>query len=370
MSTIAVFGAGAIGRGYLPWVFDEADDDFIFVDSQPALVSALSARDSFLTFRAAETDRIVERRVRVARALLSDAVTPADLEAASAVFVCVGPRNVARVAPALQALTSPVVVCENDPATVDLLIRLTGRQNIRFAVPDVISSNSAPEGLRKRDPLALVTETGILHIAEGPVLPKGDYRLCSPAAMRREWTAKLFLHNTPHCIAAYLGAVAGVTYVHEAMQIPAVEVVVRGAMDEMLSALKAQWEIPHDFLDWYASKELSRFSNRLLCDPVGRVAREPLRKLDPRGRLLGAAQICLSHGCVPTNVLMGIAAALLFDSEGDADHHMAFMRRAIGPTAFLSHVLGLKEGDALEVVLRTQLDGLAERIGRIRGAHV
>ena len=49
----------------------------------------------------------------------------------------------------------------------------------------------------------------------------GTMRMISRAELLRiQWTPKLYLHNTPHCITAYLGALMGATYVHEAMAHP------------------------------------------------------------------------------------------------------------------------------------------------------
>ena len=38
---ILIYGAGAIGRGYLPWVFSEKYHDFFFVDINKSLITLL-----------------------------------------------------------------------------------------------------------------------------------------------------------------------------------------------------------------------------------------------------------------------------------------------------------------------------------------
>ena len=179
-----------------------------------------------------------------------------------------------------------------------------------------------------------------------------------------QWGAKLYLHNTPHCIAAYLGAAIGATYVYEAMKTPTVSAIVEGAMTEMLNALRWKGGIPHDFLDWYAAKELARFRCRHLFDPIARVAREPLRKLDPHGRLIGAAQICLQHGVIPCNVVKGILGALAFNDGNDPDRHLPFMHWSLSSELFNVYVLGLRRGEPLEHMLRDHagcIDDLAFR---------
>ena len=170
------------------------------------------------------------------------------------------------------------------------------------------------------------------------------------------------MHNTPHCITAYLGALVGAKYVHEAMEITEFNEIVEGAMFEMLEALKKGWDIPHDFLDWYAEKELARFRNKLLCDPITRVAREPMRKLGLEGRLIGAAQICLSYGIMPKNLILGITGALLFEDQKDPDRHLAFLRDTMPKETFNTYILGLRDGEPLDLILRDNFDEMTEML--------
>lgn len=367
MATLLVIGAGAIGRGYLPWTISPDDYRLVFVDRDLGIIENMRRAGGYTTWRVRD-GRLEERFVQVA-----GAYTPEDfrLDAwpdIAACFINVGPRNAVSAARLLGASRFPVILCENDPLTVDAVKAACPLPHVFFAVPDVITSNTAPPELLARDPLAIVTEDGEQFIDEGAREAaggtlRGDFRLLPRAELiDTQWTAKLYLHNTPHCVAAYLGALIGATYVHEAMADPQVDAIVRGAMDEMLRALKLKWDIPHGFLDWYAAKEMERFRCRLLHDPVSRVAREPLRKLEPGGRLMGAAQICLSLGFVPHNILTGIAGAMLFENSDDADYHLSFMRRALPRDGYLTHVLNLREGEALETVLREQLDGIMARL--------
>lgn len=361
---LIVIGAGAIGRGFLPWCFQRSR--LVFVDTNPAIVGPMKARKRYTTYRA-RGGGLDELLVPVAAAYLPSDFRAEDHPHTAAVFVCVGPRNAVTAASLAIGLECPIVLCENDPATVGTVKAVTGLAGVCFAVPDVITSNTAPPHLLARDPLSVVTEDGVLFVDEavGPLL--GDFTALSALELLDiQWIAKLFLHNTPHCVAAYLGALAGVMYVHEAMAIPEVEAIVRGSMKEMLDSLKLRWEIPHPFLEWYAEKELARFRNQLLFDPISRVAREPLRKLESDGRLIGAAEICLASGFIPQNLLSGIAAALLFADDADADRHLAFMRQALPPATFISHILSLRPGEALELILREQLPRILPRLETLR----
>src|SRR5690606_537983 len=129
------------------------------------------------------------------------------------------PRSVERAAQLMAGSTIPLILCENEPGTVAVAKRVVGHEAVYFAVPDVITSNTAPAQMLAEDPLAITTENGVLFVEEGPTGLHGELTLLPrEELLRLQWTPKLYLHNTPHCIAAYLGALMGRTYVHEAMQ--------------------------------------------------------------------------------------------------------------------------------------------------------
>lgn len=363
---ILFLGAGAIGRGYLPWLLDDERYDFVFVDHNPRIVELLRSRGSFSIHRVKGND-YEHKQVKVAAACTPDQFRLSEHADIAAGFCSVGPRNVAKAAQLLAGSDVPLIMCENDPDSVDIAKAVVGHDAVYFAVPDVITSNTAPDYLLQQDPLAISTEDGILYVESGRYDIEGDFRSISRQdLLRLQWTPKLYLHNTPHCIAAYLGAIMGVQYLHEAMAHPKANEIVEGAMQEMLQTLKLLWDIPHDFLDWYAEKELQRFRCRLLCDPISRVAREPLRKLELEGRLIGAAQMCLTLGVLPQNILKGIVGALLFDNVNDQDHHIILMREAMGSAHFNRYVIGLRPGEPMDLMLREKTTAIATELNTLR----
>ena len=359
---IIIMGAGAIGRGYLPWALDSDRHEFIFVDSNENIISLLQKRKQFSTYRVVGNE-YEEKIVLVGAAYRAEDFKVQDHLDAVACFFSVGPRNVAKAAQLFSGTSIPLILCENEPDTVALAKQIVKHNAVYFAVPDVITSNTAPAHLLNQDPLAITTENGVLYIESGPTELFGEMQFISQdELLEKQWTAKLYLHNTPHCIAAYLGALLNQTYVHEAMANLKATKLVEGAMGEMLQALKLQWGIPHEFLEWYAQKELSRFRCQLLFDPIARVAREPLRKLELHGRLIGAAQMCLMLGVLPLNLLKGIVGALLFEDVNDADNHIRLLHEAISTEDFNRYILGLRVGEPLELMLRENMDSIIEEL--------
>jgi hypothetical protein len=369
MKKIIIIGAGAIGRGYLPWVLPNDDYDLVFVDSNPQVVKAL-ARGKYVTYRV-RNGHLDSMRVDVRAALIPKDFRLSDHLDAVACFVCVGPRNVEKAAELMKGSSIPCVLCENEPNTVADFKAIVGHNLAYFAVPDVITSNTAPLELLKLDELSVVTEDGILFVDEALGLDIGhDVQMVTTEELiGRQWTAKLYLHNTPHCIAAYLGAYLGKTYLHEAMEVPQVDAIVQGAMNEMLATLTRSCSIPVEFLRWYADKELARFRCQLY-DPVARVAREPLRKLEIHGRLIGAAQKCMAFGVLPANLLVGITAALLFEDKSDPDHYLVLLRQAIPSELFNLYILGLRNGESLDLMLRERMDSIIKDLESLSRAVI
>lgn len=366
MESILIIGAGAIGRGFLPWVFPENRYALTFVDVNEELVDALRQRGRYTSYMAHPQDGMRKRVFPVAAAcrLADFRLTSSDPPAAC--FVAVGPRRVFEAVAPLKGYAGPIILLENDDKSVEVAKAALNQDNVYFAIPDVIASCTASASHLAEDPLALHTENGTLHIDSRAAVLEGEIDYCDAAELGKQWLAKLYLHNTPHCIAAYLGAFLRLTYVHDVMAIPKAERIVRGAVDEMLKALKLGWDIPHEFLDWYAQKELRRFSNVALHDPIARVAREPFRKLQLDGRLIGAALMCMKAGFIPVNIVTGIVAAVLFDDGRDPDRHIIFAKDFLPPSIVFSYLLQLRPGEPLHAILAEHFPDIVTRLAALR----
>ncbi|HYM45169.1 MAG TPA: hypothetical protein VES65_03290 [Solirubrobacteraceae bacterium] len=348
--SLLVFGAGAIGRGYLPWVFPPDQYEYRYVEADPMMRTRLSESGRFTTFKTVNGE-YEALEVPVAECLAPGESASA-LSKVDAVITAVGPRNVRSLGNTLRGLSLPVVCCENDSAVPRRLAAATGNARVVLGIPDVIASNTAPDRLLAVDPLGLVTEDGECFVDQAVSDLGGNCHYVDEEELDNQWRAKLYIHNTPHCIAAYLGSVRGVSYLHEAMDHPRIHAVVQGVMDEMARMLELRYRMNQGFVRWYSGKELRRFSNTLLYDPVARVAREPFRKLAHNDRLIGAAELCLSCGVVPENVILGIMAAFWYEASDDPDINIRYLRAALEPSEFLRMIIRLRPGEALyEIVL-------------------
>ncbi|MHC5053784.1 MAG: mannitol dehydrogenase family protein [Planctomycetota bacterium] len=165
---------------------------------------------------------------------------------------------------------------------------------------------------------------------------------------------KLYGHNCGHALAAYLGARAGHEFVWQAVEDDRVRALVEAGMWESGRALCRKHGFARDEHAAYIEGLLRRFAIRALGDTVARVGRDPVRKLGPTDRLVGAARLAVEQGEQgerPAALAEGIAAAMAFRARGDPSaDELAGILAAGGPERVLGEVCGLdpsREGDGL-----------------------
>ncbi|MHB9156119.1 MAG: mannitol dehydrogenase family protein, partial [Endomicrobiales bacterium] len=103
MKDLVVVGAGAIGRGYLPWVFGDDLYNFVFVDTNKELIDSLNKQKQYRTYRV-RSNKLEERTVPVKKAYLLSDFKAAMHRDAAAVFMSVGPRNCQQVSHYLKGI--------------------------------------------------------------------------------------------------------------------------------------------------------------------------------------------------------------------------------------------------------------------------
>ena len=128
---------------------------------------------------------------------------------------------------------------------------------------------------------------------------------------------KLFLHNLGHAATAYLGYLKGYTYIYEAIGDSDIFEVVKKAMTESARALSAEHGIPLSDIETSRDNLLDRFTNVMLKDTIERVGKDPIRKLSPNDRLIGAVLLCEKHGLEAKHILIAAAAGFLFAPASD-----------------------------------------------------
>jgi mannitol-1-phosphate 5-dehydrogenase len=341
---ILIYGAGAIGRGFLGPLFSRYDVELSFVDIDPSIIDKMRQQRQYKA--AVTTDagyEIIDVPVKEAFLLGEEK----DIEDHDIIFSCVGPNNCYDLAEKFKKARA-VISCENDASTALKLRELSGNPHIYFGIPDVITSNTASTVLKKTDPLTTITEKGILVIEKGNYVLPGEILQVGSDELHMHWMCKLFIHNTPHAIVAYLGWLKGYTYIHEAMADPDIEDVVVGSIHEMTQGVIAAKYVPEEFACMYREKELKRFRNKFLYDTVARVAREPLRKMRNDNRIILGLRIALFSGILPEYTAIGAKAALAYDDAMDKEAvYLQSLRASLDDSEVLRRYSGIEAFDPL-----------------------
>lgn len=344
MAQAVVFGAGSVGRGFIGQLLCQSGYEVVFVDIDAPLIEALNARKSY-TIHLAENERRQQVTVGPVRGLLSSdaAAVTATLAEAPVGATAVGARALPHIAPLIaravaqrMAAGNPqplnLIVCENLPDAARYLrglieAHLNAEERAwlgeHVGLVNAVIARMVPEptpALRAQDPSAIITEPyqelpvdRAAWVGEIPAIvglaPRTPF---APYIAR-----KLYLHNAAHALMGYLGYQRGHALGYEALNDATLQPILLGAMEESLRGLVAGYGLEEDALRDHVQTLWPRLANRGLADPVRRLARDPLRKLAPQDRLVGAARLAEAAGVPPANLAWGIAAALAYDAPDD-----------------------------------------------------
>ena len=115
------------------------------------------------------------------------------------------------------------------------------------------------------------------------------------------------------------------------------------------------------WLQAHIDELVHRFANRSLGDTVLRLARDPLRKLASRDRLVGAARLAEKAGQMAGALAWGIAAGYCFNDAKDP-LAVALQQRimAEGFDAVMADVSGINANEPLAALVRERYRRLCE----------
>lgn len=381
------FGAGNIGRGFLGQLYFESGYRTIFVDVVQAVVDGLN-RDKAYPVRivGAENRDIRIENVAAIHGADIDAIADALAEADIA-STAVGVNVLAKIAPALAAgiakrFSKPdappldIIVCENlldagpflreqvrnhlDPSYHKALDDKVGfvEASIGRMVPVMTEEQKAEHPL-----LVLVEPYCELPVDRNAF--KGPLPEIAHLAPRDNFGAyverKLFMHNASHAATAYFGYLHGHTYIYQAIADPWVRDSVSKVLEESCEGMSRKHGMDKAALWAFCEDIMDRYTNVGLADKVARVANDPVRKLGPNDRLIGAARMCLEQGVTPVNLALAAAAAIRYDHPDDsAAQELQAIRRRDGLEGVLRIVCQIPPDSTLGSLIR---DGEARLVG-------
>jgi mannitol-1-phosphate 5-dehydrogenase len=372
------FGAGNIGRGFLGQLFHESGLEVVFVDVVDAVVDALNARHSYPIHIVGPGAEIVP--IDNVRALHGKDRARVATEIAQAEIVCtaVGANALPFVAPALAAgllarhkgSSSPVnvLLCENLHGASAVLRQAVAEHLPEKNRDDVLAKTGFVQAVvsrmvpiqtdedRAADLLAVRVEAykrlpvdGSAIVGSLPEIVGVEPVPNFEAYVER----KLYVHNCAHAVLGYLGYAAGDVFGYEALRDPDIYRKLLAVLDETGRALIAKHGFAPEEMHTHIEDLLFRFQNEQLGDTCIRLARDPIRKLAPEDRLVGAARLCERHNIFPEALAEVIATALRYD--GPEDPSVPELQRRLrqeGWEATLRSVCGITPEEPLGLAIR------------------
>jgi len=346
MKNSIVFGAGNIGRGFLGQLFFESGYKLTLVDVDQELLKAIRVKGGY-TIRLVDNEREEAVQIGPVKALHSvddKEIVIQTLCQAEIGATAVGARVLPYVAPLIAegmqrrrmlGIQAPLnlILCENLKGAAQVFRgmvdqHLSGEDltyaQIHLGLVDTVIGRMVPTPtpeMRAVDPGLILVEP----YKELPVDRKGfigavpQVAGMEPAENFGAYTArKLYIHNCGHAVLAYLGYLKGYEYGWQALLDQEIYAQVRQAVDESKSGIVTHYHAQPEWLETHIQDLLRRFANRKLGDTIFRLGRDPLRKLAPNDRLVGAARLAEEAGVQPEAIARGIAAALRFDPPDDS----------------------------------------------------
>ncbi len=364
-----IFGAGNIGRGFIAQLFTESGYEVTFVDVDTLLIDTFNQQQQY-TIRLVTNTSSQDTTIAPVKGVLAQnqATVVQSMIQAHLGATAVGARALEQVASTVAAGVmrradidnrSPLnlIICENLKNAAHIFAQMVKvslppayhaylAQYIGF-VDTVIARMIPPPSPDQRmtDPGLIVAEPyKILPVdAAGFIGPIPDLVGMIPASEFSFYTdCKLYIHNAGHAVLGYLGYQKGYTYGYEALHDPQIRAIVQGAMAESRQALEKKYNRPAGELTPFVDDLLTRFENKALGDTTFRLARDPLRKLAPNDRLIGATRTVLAQNITPINLIQGIIAALQFDAPDDPlAIELQQQQQRIGLKAVLTELCGI-----------------------------
>ena len=336
------FGAGKIGRGFIAELLHDSGYEVIFGDVVDELVDLVNKEHEYSLFLIDHNyeEKIIDHVVAYSNIKNPEKLVDAMCEA-GIITTSVMATNLPKVAPLIteglkkrlkeNKNKAIVMACENAMMGTDILKKAMIETNIlseeeldsiavfpNTAVDRMVFGgvHNGKEGIEVGDAYELVIEKNKLIDPNYEPIKGAEYVDDLMMYLQR----KIYIINCGHAIAGYYGqALKGYEIVQDSLRDPELIPQIREAMLESASALEKKYGFTHESLvDYMETMMIKRFTTPGVVDPISRVSREPIRKIAPNDRIMGPANNCEEYGLDNTYLLKGVACALKFKSEGDA----------------------------------------------------
>jgi mannitol-1-phosphate 5-dehydrogenase len=334
---VVIFGAGAVGRGFIARLLSAKGLMPVFVEADVELARHLNKVNSYVVYVTGAKKR--ECLVSGYKVLTPEQ-SPEILQAlADCLFVAtaVGGRNledVARIissglAGASQQRDKPlnILLCENWPdaekVLAEALLKAGSDEEsfscVRCSVERMVRSSDNELDLIAESGQPFYVDRQTWKGKQGDVVC-GIEGLTFTDDIEAIYARKLFTSNAGGAALAYFGFLSDCKFLYEALETPEI----RKNLTELLNVAKqcliVSFGLDEAELELHLDELMNRrFLNRDLADTVQRVARNPLRKLGSKERLAGLVHLLQRHALSTEPVSRVIGSALHYRDTTDAE---------------------------------------------------
>lgn len=365
------FGAGNIGRGFIGYLQYNSGYEVTFVDISDFLVNEINKHKNYTVITLSTSEN--KEEVKNVKAIhlydteaLEKAISEADL-----ITTSIGANNLTSTGNVLRGLLEKrvqvntkeldIIACENALFATDILKKaifdgasaeLTEYLQEKVGFPNSAVDRIVPNvNIEKELPIDVAVEDFYeWDIEKGKIKINSEIKGAEYVDNLGPYLErKLFLLNGAHATIAYIGYLKGYKFIHEAVtKDEFIRNTAIGFHDEGILALSVKHGINVEELANYSKKIIGRFENSYLQDELSRVGRDPVRKLSANDRLVTPLKLCYELKIEADNILTGIAAGFLFDSEDDEKAQgIQNDIKTNGITKTVSAITGLSEGDTI-----------------------
>lgn len=333
------FGAGKIGRGFIADLLHNTGYEITFVDVNEKLNAEMNQYHNYYLYviqedyRRKEIDKVSALSPITQPEEVSKAIVDADL-VTTAVIADNFPKIANNLAAGLKARLDAgkervnVIPCENafycGVMLKEELLKtgLLTEEELETiaAVPSTAvdrmvfaADRDGRDGIDVGNTFELVIEKNKLVDPDAEPIKDAEYTGNLDKYLER----KLCVVNGGHTMSAYLARLMGYDIIQDYFKVPENTKLTRDMMLQAAAFIEKKHGFVHNEMVDYIDATIGRWSTPGVKDTIERIAKAPVRKLDPEDRMVKSAIECEKYGLANDLILKGIAAAFLYDVEGD-----------------------------------------------------
>jgi mannitol-1-phosphate 5-dehydrogenase len=317
--SIAIFGAGKIGRSFIGQLFSKAGYKIIFIDIDPRIIDELNRLGKYEVIIKSDVDKIIEVTNVCGVSALNKNEVINTIANCSLMATCVGKNAFTKILPVLAKGIEKRYALQPD-YPLDIILAENIReacQLVKNGLSSILRTNFPidfyiglietsigkmvpimPKEIESKDPLLVYAElyNSLILDKNGFKNPVPEVDGLSPKENIKAWVdRKAFIHNLGHVAAAYFGyyKYPNQKYLYEVLEDEEVENFTRKTMQQAAKALLLEY--PNDFtplgLNDHIDDLICRFKNKSLGDTIFRVGSDLKRKLGEEDRVVGAIRL-------------------------------------------------------------------------------